>query len=292
MKIAVFWGCRILTGQYAYEMSIRETFPQLGVELVDLKETNCCGDLVKSLNDFAAVYLSSRILALTKQTGTKNLLVPCSRCHFTLSETKQRLEKNTETRKKIKCLLCEEDLEYYSDVKLWHTIDFLHDNLGLEKLKDAVKQPLKGLRLATHSGCQVLRPSDLQRPDNAENPRKLDALVKVLGAESVDYAEKLDCCGYALTYSRSDAALSLAGTKLKALQELEVNGLVTACPACHLMFDSKQKSAAATVGAKLELPIIYYTQLLGLSLKIPQEKLGLTLNQTPIQRILERLNQH
>ena len=287
MRIAVFWGCRILTGQYAYEMSIRETFPRLGVELVDLKEVNCCGDPVKSINSFAALYLASRIVALANQTGLTNLLVPCSRCHFTLSETIHLIERYAETREKIEKLLDEEDLKFNSDIKIWHVVDFLHDKLGLEKVKTAVKQPLNGLKLATHSGCQTLRPSDIQRPDNSEKPRKLDALVEALSVETVDYAEKLDCCGYALTYSHPDAALSLTGTKLKALQELGVDGLVTTCPACHWMFDVKQRSAATTVGVKLELPIIYYTQLLGLAMKVPKEKLGLHLNQTPTQKLFK-----
>ncbi|RLI29410.1 hypothetical protein DRO50_01645 [Candidatus Bathyarchaeota archaeon] len=286
MKIAVFWGCRILTGQYAYEMSIRETFPQLGIELVDLKEASCCGDPVKSLNRFAALYLASRSLALANQTGLTDLLAPCSRCHFTLSETKYLLERDAETREKIEKLLKEENLELNPDIEIWHVIDLLHDKLGLEKIKAAVKNPFNGLKLATHSGCQTLRPSDIGRPDNSENPRKLDALVEALGAETVDYAEKLDCCGYALTFSRPDAALSLAGTKLKAVQELGAQGLVTVCPDCHLMFDAKQKNAATTVGAKIELPVIYYTQLLGLAMQIPKEKLGLQLNQTPVQRLL------
>lgn len=285
MKIAVFWGCRILTGQYAYEMSTRETFTQLGIELADLKEANCCGDPVKSLNRFAALYLASRTLALSNQTGLTDLLVPCSRCHFSLSETEHLLKRDAETREKIEKLLKEENLEFNPNLKIWHVIDLLHDKLGLENIKTAVKKPLNGLKLATHSGCQTLRPSDIGRPENSENPRKLDALVEVLGAETLSYAEKLDCCGYALTFSRPDAALSLAGTKLKAVQELGAQGLVTACPDCHLMFDAKQRNAATTVGAKIELPVVYYTQLLGLAMQIPKEKLGLHLNQTPVEKL-------
>jgi heterodisulfide reductase subunit B len=111
----------------------------------------------------------------------------------------------------------------------------------------------------------------------------------VLGAESVDYAEKLDCCGAALTYSHVDSALSLAGSKLKALQGLAVDGLVVSCPDCGMMFDSKQKDAAATIGAKLNLPVLYYTQLLGLALNIEQDKLGLHLNQSPADQLLAKI---
>ncbi|MEM3696239.1 MAG: CoB--CoM heterodisulfide reductase iron-sulfur subunit B family protein [Candidatus Bathyarchaeia archaeon] len=283
MKVAVFWGCRILTSQYAYEMSMREVFPRLNVELVDLPETNCCGDPVKSMNDSAANYLAARILALTNKTGLENLLVPCNRCHFAISEAKDAINKNEKIGKKIIELLKEEGLQYNSHIKIWHLIDFLHDFVGLDGVKVAVQKPLNGLKFATHVGCQIIRYTDLGRVDNSENPRKLDELVRILGAETVDYAEKLDCCGAALLHSHPDSALSLAGAKIKALQNLAVDGLVVSCPECGLMFDAKQKDAQAVVGAKLGMPVLYYTQLLGLALNIGVEKLGLHLNQSPVE---------
>ena len=189
MKVAVFWGCRILTSQYAYEMSVREAFPKLNIELVDLSETNCCGDPVKSMKDLAANYLAARVLALANKTGLDNLLVPCNRCHFVISEAKNVLEKNERFGQKIIEVLKEEGLEYNPNVRIWHVIDFLHDFVGLDNVKKAVQKSLKGLKLATHVGCQIIRYSDLGRVDDAENPRKLDELVSALGAETVDYAE-------------------------------------------------------------------------------------------------------
>jgi heterodisulfide reductase subunit B len=290
LKVAVFWGCRILTSQYAYEMSVREAFPKLNIELVDLSETNCCGDPVKSMKDLAANYLAARVLALANKTGLDNLLVPCNRCHFVISEAKNVLEKNERFGQKIIEVLKEEGLEYNPNVRIWHVIDFLHDFVGLDNVKKAVQKSLKGLKLATHVGCQIIRYTDLGRVDDAENPRKLDELVGALGAETVDYAEKLDCCGANLMYSHSDSALSLAGTKLSVLQNLGVDGLVVSCPDCGLMFDSKQKDAETTVGAKLRLPVVYYAQLLGLALNIEQEKLGLHLNQSPVGQLFSKVS--
>jgi heterodisulfide reductase subunit B len=287
LKIAVFWGCCIQSNQYAYEMSLRETAPLLGIELVDLNEAICCGDPVKSVNDFAANYLAVRILALANQTGLSNLLVPCNRCHFTLSEAQETM-KNPKIAHKIVEILEEENLEYDPTIRLWHTIDLLHDMVGLEKLKKAVKNPLRDMKVATHIGCQIIRYGDTGRVDDAENPHKLEDLIQALGAETVDYAEKLDCCGAALTRSHPDSALSLAGTKLKAVQGLNVGGLVVSCPDCQLMFDAKQKEAGTTVGAKLIVPVVYYTQLLGIALGIDQDRLGLNLNQSPIDLLLSK----
>jgi len=290
LKLAVFWGCRILTSQYAYEMSLREVLPKFDVELVDLREAVCCGDPVKSVNDFAASYLAARILALANLTGLKDLLVPCNRCHFAISEAKSLIENDERIRSKIIGLLREEGLKYDSNMRIWHVIDFLHDYIGLGNIQKTMVRSLNGLKLASHVGCQILRYSDLGRVDDAENPRKLDELIDVLGAKSVDYAEKLDCCGVALTYSHVDSALSLAGSKLKAVQGLGVDGLVVSCPGCGMMFDARQKDAAATVGAKLNIPVLYYTQLLGLALSIGQEKLGLHLNQTAVDQLLAKIS--
>ncbi|MGQ9743184.1 MAG: CoB--CoM heterodisulfide reductase iron-sulfur subunit B family protein [Candidatus Bathycorpusculaceae bacterium] len=290
MKLAVFWGCHILTNQYAYEMSVRETFQKLKIELVDLSEANCCGDPIKNVNDSAANYLAVRVLALANATGLENLLIPCNRCHFAISEAKNIMNKNKQPSQKIESLLAEEGLKYNPNIKIWHVIDFLHDFVGLDSIKKAARKPLKGLKLATHVGCQIIRYSDLGRVDDAENPRKLDELVDALGAKTVDYAEKLDCCGAALMFSHANSALSLAGAKIKALQNLEVDGLVVSCSNCGLMFDFRQKDAAAMVGANPNLPVIYYTQLLGLVLNIEMEKLGLHLNQSPIEQLLMKIS--
>ena len=289
MKLAVFWGCRILTSQYAYEMSTRQVLPQLGVELVDLKETHCCGNILESVNRFASIYMAARVLALANETSLKNLLAPCSRCHFTLSETQRLLAADKRLEEKITALLKEEKLAYPLDIKVWHMVDFLHDIVGVDKIREKVKTPLKGLRLASHLGCQAVRPSYMKRVDSPENPQKLDRLIETLGAESVEYTEKLDCCGAALMLSHPEAGLSLTGSKLKALQELKIDGLVDSCPAGHMMLDTKQEEAAAIIGSKLSLPVFYYAQLLGLAMQIETKELGLHLNKSPVEKILEKI---
>lgn len=290
MKTAIFWGCCILTSQYAYEMSLRQVLPKFDIDVVDLRESTCCGDPIKSVNDFTANYLAARALSLANLTGLENLLVPCNRCHFTISEAKKIIQNNTRIGRKIVGLLKEEGLEYNPNIRIWHTIDLLHDYVGLERIRKAVTKPLKGLKVTSHVGCQIIRYSDLGRVDDAENPKKLDELICALGAEVVDYPEKLDCCGAALMRSHPDSALSLAGSKLRAIQNLPANGLVVSCPDCQLMFDAKQKDAGTTVGAKLNVPVVYYTQLLGLALGIDEKKLGLDLNQSPVDQLLNKIS--
>ena len=289
MKLPVYWGCKIPTTQYAYELSVREILPRFDVELIDLNGSSCCGGPVRSINDHAALYLSARNLALSSQAGGENLLVPCNECHFMLSEAKHRIENDAAAHAQINRLLGEEGLEYPSKVRIWHVVDLLHDLIGTDTIKAMVIKPLEGMRFAAHPGCQIIRPSEIGRVDHPEKPTKLDNLIEALGAEALDYSEKLDCCGAALLYSHEDAALSLAGAKLKALQAYGIDGFVDTCPYCHTMYDAKQKEAASTVGGKISIPTFYFTQLLGVAMGVEAEKLGLHLNQSDVEKLEEKL---
>jgi len=209
-----------------------------------------------------------------------------------LFEALHFLNYDEKLREEINALLKEEELHYSGKTKIWHTIDFLHDVVGETTIKKAVTHPLNGLKLAVHYGCHILRPSSVGTVDDPENPQKLDRLIEWLGAKSISYSEKLDCCGAMLMLSHPDAAFTFTGLKLKAIQDLGADALVDSCPSCQNMFDLRQKSAAATTGAKLSLPILYYTQILGLAMGIPQEKLGLNLNRSPIDEFLQKALVH
>jgi len=286
--MAVYWGCVIPHVEYAYEMSVREVLPRLGVELVDLENVTCCGLPVISVNAHAFLYLSARNLAVAEKTGLNNLLVMCNGCHLTLSEAMHFLDHDEKLREKINSLLKDEGLEYKGSTRIWHLIDLLHDMIKEETIRKSVKKRLQGLKLASHYGCHTIRPSKLGRIDDPENPRKMDNLIELLGATSVDYPEKLDCCGALLLWSHLDAALTFTGLKTMAIQRHGFDGLVVSCPACHLMFDARQKAAGATVGSKLNLPVLYYSQLLGKAMGIEEEKLGLNLNRSPVDKLLEK----
>jgi heterodisulfide reductase subunit B len=289
LKVAVYWGCVIPTIQYGYEMSVREVMPRLDVELVDLDNVSCCGTPVQSVNMLAALYLAARNLAIAEKTGLSGLLLPCNGCYLSLSEAKHFLDQDEKLKERINTLLQEEGLRYEGSVKIWHTINLLHDVVGKEKLRDTVKHPLKGLKLAAHYGCHILRPSALRMVDDPESPRKMDELIEWLGAKGMPYPENLDCCGAMLLLSHPQAAFTFSGLKMKAVQDWGADALVVSCPSCQMMFDTRQKSAAATTGVKLSLPVLYYTQLLGVAMGIETERLGLHLNRSPIDALLQKI---
>ncbi|MCD6469048.1 MAG: CoB--CoM heterodisulfide reductase iron-sulfur subunit B family protein [Thermoplasmata archaeon] len=283
-KYTLYPGCVMQTEQYGYELSIREVFPVLGVELVDVENFSCCGEPVKSINQLLTLYLSARNLAIAEQQGF-DLFVPCSVCHFALSECKNILDNDGGMRSRVNEMLASEDLEYKGKVGVVHTVDLLYDHVGVKEIKKHVKKPLKGLKIASHYGCHLVRPSEIGRPVDSENPMKIEAVLEALGAETMDYAEKLDCCGGLLLVNLPESALTKTGQKLQAVEEHGFDGLVTVCPWCQRMFDSRQKKAGETVAAKLEVPVFYLTQLLGLAFGLDERKLGLDLNLSPVDKL-------
>ncbi len=283
-KYALYPGCLMPTEQYAYELSLREVFPLLDVELVDVDGFSCCGEPLKSINKMMTLYLAARNLAIGEKQGL-NLFVPCPMCHFSLSECKHVLKSNKEMRDKINSMLASEDLTYKGTAGLVHTVDLLHDIIGVEEIKNRVKNPLKDLKLATHYGCHLIRPREIVRPVDSENPQKMEAVLDALGAKCSFYPEKLDCCGAPIDANLPESALTKTGQKLQAIQDHGFDAIVDVCPWCHKMFDSRQSKAGETVAAKLDIPVLYLTQWLGLALGVKKEKLGLHLNSSPVDKL-------
>lgn len=283
-KYAFYPGCVMPTEQYAYEMSTREIMPKLDINLVDLKGFSCCGEPIKSVNHMLTLSLSARNLAIAEKEGL-DIFSPCPMCHLALSESKRILDTDPEMNKRINKLLGEEGLKYNGTSVIITLIDLLHDIVGIEKIRQHVKKPLEELKIATHYGCHNIRPSEIGRPDDSENPQKMEKILEAIGAKPVYYPEKLDCCGALLTANLPESALTKTGQKLQRVQEQGFDAFVDACPWCHRQYDAKQAKAGETVAAKLEVPVFYLTQLVGLSFGISSEKLGLNLNLSPVRKL-------
>jgi heterodisulfide reductase subunit B len=289
VKFALYLGCMVQSEQYNYEASVRATLPKLGVELLEIDGASCCGyPPFSSINEFAWLYSSARNMALAEELGF-DMLTLCNGCHLSFVETKHILKEHPNRFSKVNSKLAEEGLRYTGNVKLIHTFDLLHDIIGLEKIKSAVVNPLSDLKLATHPGCHAIRPNRLGRPDDPENPRKLDELVECLGAKLLDYPEKIDCCGSNLAFTSGKTVLDIAGEKLKALKSYGVDGLVTTCPFCFKVYDNRQKAIQSQSSQPLELPVFYYTQLLGLSMGLRPLQLGIELNMSPVDEFLKKI---
>jgi heterodisulfide reductase subunit B len=200
------------------------------------------------------------------------------------------LDQNPKLKSKINQKLIKEGLSYTGNIRLIHIFELLHDIVGKDNIMNALSNPLKGLIFAAQPGCHAIRPSSVGRPDNAENPKKLDDLITWLGAEAANYPEKIDCCGSSLAVAAGKATLDIAGEKLKAIKRRGFDGLVTTCPFCFKVYDNKLRAIQVAVSDReLEVPVFYYTQLLGLAMGLKQEELGIDLNQSPVDMVLAKI---
>lgn len=272
------------TEQYALEMSVREVLPHFDIELVNLKNFSCCGKPIKSVNEMLTLTLSARNLAIAEKEGL-DVLAPCPMCHLALSNCKRILDTDPEMNERVNKFLEDEGLKYTGTANIIHTVELLHNVIGIDKIKEKVKKPFKDLKVATHYGCHLFRPSEVGRPVDSENPQEMENILEAIGAKPMSYPEKLDCCGGLLTANLPDSALTKTGQKLQKVQEQGFDVFIDVCPWCHRQYDAKQTKAGETVAAKLDVPVLYLTQLLGLSLGISKDKLGLNLNLSPIDKL-------
>ncbi len=283
-KYALYPGCVIPTEQYAYEISIREIFPLLYIKLVDLNGFSCCGEPMKSVNQMLTIALSARNIAIAEAQNL-DIFAPCPMCHLAMSECKRILDSDEKTKERINSFLVDENIQYTGKSKILSIIDVLYDDECLKKISGLVKKPLNDLKVAVHYGCHLIRPSEIGRPDSSENPQKIEEILKVLGAKSIAYPEKLDCCGGLLTTNLPESALTKTGQKLQAVQQQGFDAFVDVCPWCHRQYDSKQTKAGEIVATKLDVPVFYLTQLIGLAFGLKKEKLGLEFNLSPVDKL-------
>jgi heterodisulfide reductase subunit B len=195
------------------------------------------------------------------------------------------LNDNGSIRKEINTTLEKEGLKYEGDIEPKHILQLLYDDIGIEAIKEKIVQPFEGLNIATHYGCRILRPSKILKFDKPHSPSKFDELVEVTGARSVNWLKKHECCGSPLWGINDELSLDLTENKLKHARKSGADFLCVACSYCQIQFDRVQKILLSQRGPEHQLPAILYPQLLGLSLGIDSETLGLDRNKIPISHI-------
>lgn len=284
LKYTLYLGCNIATEYYSYEKSAKKVLEKLDVELFLPDGYSCCGVTMRSLNAFSFLCLAARNLAIAEQHGN-DLLVFCTGCRLTLSEAQHVLENNSDLKDKVNGILEIEGLKYEGTIKIIHILQFLHDIIGLDRIKDNLVKNFQGKTIAPHYGCHALRPSEVNPQDDVENPQKLDELLRLIGAEAPPHPEKIDCCGAPLLLKDVDSAYTMVGSKLSALIDRKFDAVATICPSCQKMFEN-QKIAGDTIGKKLSLPVLFYTQLLGLAMGFEPQELGIQQNLTDFKALM------
>jgi heterodisulfide reductase subunit B len=284
MKFALFIGCTIPRRVPHYEVSARAVLGTLGVELVDIREFNCCGYPMKNLDFETSVLFSARNLALAERQGL-NVMTLCKCCFGSLRKANHVLKEEAALRNEMNAYLAQEGLEYKGILEVTHLLSVLHREIGLAALKEKITRVFKDLKIATHYGCHALRPSDIMGFDDPTAPVLFDQLVEATGAKSIDWSLKLECCGAPLMGINDELSMDLAEKKLRNGKESGADFVCVGCPWCQTQFDSVQEMMASLRGTNHHLPSILYPQLLGLAMGIDGEKLGMDMNRIDVTGI-------
>jgi heterodisulfide reductase subunit B len=288
-KFALFLGCNAPVRTLNYDLATRAVLAKLDVEVKDLDDFACCGYPLEAADHDTAVTMGARNLAIAEREGL-DVLAICSACSGSLMRTRSMLLEDERLRKEVNAHLARLGLEFKGTSKVRHLLRFLHEDIGLEELKRHVVRPLTGWRVAVHYGCHYLKPSEVVGgPDNPEVPHTVDELVRVTGAESVDYTERLLCCGGAvLGYKESDSQ-TLIAKKMESVQAAGADLLEIHCAFCGVMYDGNQRAAERLSGKRYGVPVLPYPQLLGLAMGLGPEELGFSQNRVRAKELLARL---
>ncbi len=276
MKYAYFPGCSLKGTGKAYEESLLEVLRALGVEVQELTDWNCCGATAyMAVDEMKAFTLASRNLAIAERQGDE-LMAPCAACYLVLMKTQHYVQEYPKVREAVHRGLGAIGLRYDGKVKVRHPLDIFVNDVGLDAVKARVKQPLKGLKVATYYGCQVVRP--YATFDAQDYPVTMDRILEAVGAEMVHYPLKTKCCGGSLTGTVTEVGARLGHILRAEAKRQGADILSTACPLCQFNLDAYQDKRAGQWYEPVKMPVVYFTQLMGLAFGIPAGKLGLGRN--------------
>jgi heterodisulfide reductase subunit B len=288
MRYAYYPGCSLEKNASAYDQSFRAVIDILDQELVELDDWNCCGATEYfSLNPLPAYSLVARNLALTPD-GLTDLVAPCSACYINLWKTDHNMGLYPQLNTDVNEALAEARMSYEPGrVRVRHALDILVNDVGYDVIASHVKQPLQGLRLAPYYGCFIVRPD--HGFDDPEYPMKLDRLLEALGATVVEYPLKASCCGGHMPQISPEAAYGLIHELIATAATRGADAIVTLCPMCQLNLDVYQSHANRHIGTEFSIPVLYFTQMMGLAYGLSGEEMGFGQEFVSAQRVLDKL---
>ncbi len=291
MEYAFFLGCTIPLKLPHLEKAFRDVASILDVKLKEMDGVSCCPEPVslQSLNIDTWMTLGARNLAIAEKMGL-DILTICSGCYETLKTVSVLLEEDEKYLEKINAILKKINYKYTGKTKVYHFVEIFSQPEWLDKLKELAVKPLDDLNLAVHYGCHLIRPSKIMQFDHPEKPEKIDLILEALGAKTVDFATKLECCGYCARL-QEEIGENLVEEKMTELCELEeeVDALIAVCPACTTQIDRKEKIVARKKGKELDIPVLYLAEIMAIALGVELEDLSLKQRSVKPNKLIEKL---
>ncbi|MCL4542522.1 MAG: CoB--CoM heterodisulfide reductase iron-sulfur subunit B family protein [Deltaproteobacteria bacterium] len=289
MKLAYYPGCSLKGTSFEYEVSLLKILEALNIEIKEIPDWNCCGaSAAHSINHDLSIALPARNLAIAEKEGYESVLAPCAACSNRLKTAHYELETDDILKKKITGSI---EMPYSAGMEINNMLEFLIKIAGKDKIKSMVKRPLTGLKVAAYYGCLLVRPPKIMQFDDPENPVSMDELVGLTGAESVNYSYKTECCGAINSLSKPDVVMALTGNVLYDIKKHGADIVVVACPLCHSNLDVRQREIERKYEEKIGLPVLFITELLGLSFGIDPKDLAIEGHMVTADRVLEKIKE-
>jgi heterodisulfide reductase subunit B len=271
LKYAYYPGCSLHASAKEYDTSWRAVCQALDIELAEMPDWSCCGTVhATSVDRSMSLALAARNLSIAEAMNLE-VIAPCSGCYKNLRVADEALKEDGKLRKKVNANLYR-PFQGTSGVK--HPLYVILEEVGLDKLSETAR-PLSGLAVAPYYGCVLTRPAGADPVDDPEDPQGLDRLLEALGAEVVPFPAKTKCCGGAVLLSHTDIAVDLTGQVLQEAKRAGAQCLVVVCPMCQMALDAYQSQVEGHLKERLNLPVLYFTQAMGIALGIDERHLGL-----------------
>jgi heterodisulfide reductase subunit B len=272
VDVGYYPGCALHGSSNDYEASVRACLGALGVGLKEIDDWICCGaTAAHSINHELSVALPARNLALADKQGFQQVLAPCPMCSMELLKAAQAIDTDADVCRRMQEIV---ELPVNGRTQVLNIIQVLQ-NVGLDRIKAAVKRPLEDLTAACYYGCLLTRPPDTVKFDDPEHPHSMEAVVEALGAKAVDWNYKTECCGAGLTMANEDTVLDLSNKILTGAKAKGANCLVVACPMCHVNLDMKQGDIERRYSVRHGMVVYYLSDLVGLAMGLTPQELGI-----------------
>ncbi|MEW6377461.1 MAG: heterodisulfide reductase-related iron-sulfur binding cluster [Thermodesulfobacteriota bacterium] len=271
--IAYFPGCSLHGTSKEYDLSTQAVFNKLGVSLHEPKGWGCCGTTpTHSTDHYLSTLLPLKNVALMRGEGFNHITTPCPSCFLRMRVALKETEEDEHLRKRIRQAI--PNLSS-NGMKIEHLLNTVTEGVGYQQVGSKVIHPLKGLKVVCYYGCIITRPPKITQVKDYEYPTNMDRLMKMLGITSLDWSYKTRCCGVSLGITQLPIALELSRKILRNAKSVGADAIVVACPLCHVNLDARQKQIEEGFKETFQLPIIYFTQLMGLAFGLKTEELGL-----------------
>jgi heterodisulfide reductase subunit B len=271
MTLGFYPGCSLKGSSREYAESVLTVAKAFDINLEEISDWNCCGaTAAHNMNKVLSLALPARILSLAEKQGLKEIVVPCAACYSRLTVTKHELAKDRELKKIVTTA---NDLEYSGTVEVLNIIQML-DKYITPNLEGRVVKPFDH-KVACYYGCLLVRPHEILKFDREEDPQSMDELMLKTGATPIDWAFKTECCGAGLSVSRTSSVGRLSGKIIRDAVDRGAEAMIVACPMCHSNLDMRRGAINSFLGEKIDIPVLYATQVLGLALGLDRKALGL-----------------